>query len=138
MKQQIIEQSIFILQTFLNGFLIMAVYDVLRLLRYMLKPAYIIVAVVDLLYFTLSACLIFYTFYQFNNGIVRGYVLLILTGGGLLYHFVFSGVCMAYGERFIRFFIWRPYRKIRDAGRKIYKKLKGILCKFYSKKHVKE
>lgn len=138
MKQQIIEQSIFILQTFLNGFLIMAVYDVLRLLRYMLKPAYIIVAVADLLYFTLSACLIFYTFYQFNYGIVRGYLLLILTGGGCLYHFVFSSVCMSYGERFIRFFIWKPCRKIWDIGRKIHKKIKGFLCKFHLKKRVKE
>lgn len=138
MKQQIIEQSIFILQTFLNGFLIMAVYDVVRLVRYMLKPAYIIVAVVDVLYFTLSACLIFYTFYQFNNGIVRGYLILILSGGGLLYHLVFSGVFMAYGQRFIRFFIWKPYRKIRDITRKVYKKIKEFLCKFHLKNRVKE
>ncbi len=138
MKQQIIEQSIFILQTFLNGFLIMAVYDVLRLVRYMLKPAYIIVAVADVLYFTLSACLIFYTFYQFNNGIVRGYLILILSGGGFVYHLVFSGVCMAYGQRFIRFFIWKPYRKIRDIARKVYKKIKEILCKFHLKNRVKE
>lgn len=138
MKQQIIEQSIFILQTFLNGFLIMAVYDVVRLVRYMFKPAYIIVAVADVLYFTLSACLIFYTFYQFNNGIVRGYLILILSGGGLLYHLVFSGVCMAYGQRFIRFFIWKPCRKIRDIARKVYKKTKGFLCKFHLKNRAKE
>ncbi len=138
MKQQIIEQSIFILQTFLNGFLIMAVYDVLRLMRYMLKPAYVIVAVADVLYFTLSACVIFYTFYQFNNGIVRGYLILMLSGGGLLYHFAFSEVCMAYGQRFIRFFIWKPCRKIRDTARKVYKKIKGFLCKIPLKKHVKE
>lgn len=75
----------------LRGILTLAIYDALRILRRVAPHADWAVALEDLLYWILTALLIFQLLYRENDGAVRGYALLAVALGMLLYHRIVSG-----------------------------------------------
>lgn len=76
----------FFLISILWGIILLVVYDVLRIFRRVVKHAWFFVAVEDVLFWIVSAFLIFRMMYQQNNGIIRGFSILGMTLGMIVYN----------------------------------------------------
>lgn len=90
MKQLIAQQVQFILLMTMSGMSLMAGYDVLRLLRWLIPHGEIGVAAEDLLYWMLVSIPIFYLFLEFHDGMIRWYGLVSVFGGIVLYEYGLS------------------------------------------------
>lgn len=85
MSQVIIGQVLFVLRTLCNGMLLMAGYDGMRLLRWLLPHGRTGVWVGDILYWCLAALPTFWVFFLYNEGTIRWYGLLGLLAGAVIY-----------------------------------------------------
>ncbi|WFR57187.1 spore cortex biosynthesis protein YabQ [Anaerocolumna sp. AGMB13025] len=72
------------------GALLLVFYDVLRIIRRILAHNGFFIAFEDLLYWVISSLLIFHMMYQQNNGIIRGFSILAMLLGMLIYHSLLS------------------------------------------------
>lgn len=87
----------FFLVSILWGVIILVIYDVLRIFRRVVKHKWFFVAVEDVLFWIVSAFLIFRMMYQQNNGTIRGFSILGMTLGMIVYNqslsqFVVKGI----------------------------------------------
>lgn len=125
----------------LRGVWILALYDVIRIIRRVVPHGVLAVALEDAVYWIATALLVFQLLYRENDGAVRGYALLAVAVGMFLYHRTISEwlVCRISGvlKRCLHI-LFRPfvavYRKLvqvlRMAGRFYKKKLKKRLKEF--------
>jgi spore cortex biosynthesis protein YabQ len=74
------------------GALLLVFYDVLRIIRRILAHNGFFIAFEDLLYWVTSSLLIFRMMYQQNNGVIRGFAILAMLLGMLIYHSLLSEV----------------------------------------------
>ena len=74
----------------LRGVFILVLYDLLRIFRRVLPHGVWAIALEDVLYWIATALLIFQLLYRENDGAVRGYALLAVASGMVLYHQTFS------------------------------------------------
>lgn len=72
------------------GMLLLVIYDLLRILRRIMKHNNFLITIEDIIYWITSSILIFRMMYQQNNGIIRGFSILAMLLGMLLYHEVLS------------------------------------------------
>lgn len=72
------------------GVLLLIFYDVLRILRRVIIHNGFFVAFQDLIYWVISSLLIFHMMYVQNNGIIRGFSIVAMLLGMLIYHWVLS------------------------------------------------
>ncbi len=85
-----IEQAHLFYIFILTGTLIGILFDIFRILRKSFKTSDFITILQDILFCILSAILLFYTIFKFNNGEIRSYVILGISAGIFLYLFIFS------------------------------------------------
>ncbi len=85
MSQVIEGQVNFVVAALCNGMLLIAGYDLLRLLRWIVPHSKAWVVMEDLLYWLLASVPTYYLFFCYNEGIIRWYGLLSLLAGGVLY-----------------------------------------------------
>ncbi|MEG2441544.1 MAG: spore cortex biosynthesis protein YabQ [Acetivibrio sp.] len=90
MSKMIISEAYFYLSSFLWGMALVAIYDVLRIFRRIIKHNKKWTVVEDLLFWITAAILIFRMIYQYNNGILRIPGMIILILGMIFYHYVVS------------------------------------------------
>lgn len=90
MNYEIITQLQFFGISVLSGALILLVYDVLRIFRRLVKQGTFVLAIQDIIFWTIAGVFIFVIIYKENNGIIRGYCVMGMTVGMLLYHFIIS------------------------------------------------
>jgi spore cortex biosynthesis protein YabQ len=67
------------------GALILVFYDVLRIIRRIIIHNGFFVALEDLLYWVICSLLIFHMMYKQNNGIIRGFAILAMLLGMIIY-----------------------------------------------------
>ncbi|MFW5672518.1 MAG: spore cortex biosynthesis protein YabQ, partial [Acetivibrio ethanolgignens] len=79
----------------------LAAYDVLRLIRRIIPHKRIWINGEDLLFWLAASVFIFRIIYRLNNGEIRGFGMLSMTAGMVLYHFTVSDVLV---ELFFRIF----------------------------------
>ncbi len=72
------------------GMLLLVIYDLLRILRRIMKHNNFLITIEDIIYWITSSILIFRMMYQQNNGIIRGFSIMAMLLGMLLYHEVLS------------------------------------------------
>jgi spore cortex biosynthesis protein YabQ len=84
-----IELQFFLLSILWGGLLLLA-YDVLRIFRRLIKRGAILVAVEDLIFWLLASLFIFTMIFHNNNGIIRGFSIIGMILGIILYHFSIS------------------------------------------------
>ena len=84
-----IELQFFLLSILWGGLLLLA-YDVLRIFRRLIKHGIILVAIEDLIFWLLASLFIFTMIFQKNNGIIRGFSIIGMLLGIILYHFSIS------------------------------------------------
>lgn len=72
------------------GVLLLIFYDVLRIIRRIINHNGFFIAFEDLIYWVVSSLLIFRMMYRQNNGIIRGFAILAMLLGMILYHSALS------------------------------------------------
>lgn len=110
----------FFLTSVLWGIILLVIYDVLRIIRRIIKHAWFFVAVEDVLFWIVSAFLIFRMMYEQNNGIIRGFSILGMTLGMVVYNQSLSEYMVKWisglflwigkGIRKVAGGIWKPIR----------------------------
>lgn len=85
MSARIVGELEFFARSFVWGIFITLVYDCLRLFRQAVHHGNVWVALEDLLYWVVYALLLFRMMYLENDGMIRGFALLAVLLGMLLY-----------------------------------------------------
>lgn len=80
----------FFLTSILWGGILLLIYDILRILRRVIKHGAFLIAVQDMIFWVAASLFIFSMIYRENNGIIRGYSILGMMLGSILYHFALS------------------------------------------------
>ena len=101
MQNQAYVFAIFII----NGFLIGILFDIFRILRKSFKTPDFITYIEDILFWILSALLLLYSIFKFNNGELRMYIFLGIISGFIVYSLIFSKLFIdisVYSIKFIK------------------------------------
>lgn len=80
----------FFLISIIWGTIILLAYDVLRILRRIIKHSSIILAIEDIIFWIVTSVFIFAMMYTLNNGIIRGFSIMGVSIGMVLYHYLLS------------------------------------------------
>lgn len=118
----IVEQVYIFFYAVLAGVILAFLYDILRIKRRAIKTNVLILSIEDIIYWLLSAIIVFLTVYNSNDGQMRGFIFLGNILGVTLYLSVFSRLVIASSMMIINFikkvllFIWKvvtyPFRLI--------------------------
>jgi spore cortex biosynthesis protein YabQ len=68
------------------GMFLLVIYDMLRIIRRIVKHNSIIVGIQDVFYWVICSILIFRMMYKQNDGIIRGFAILAMLIGMIIYH----------------------------------------------------
>lgn len=90
MNQFINMEVKFFLMSVAWGAILLVMYDCLRILRKVVKHGAVLMSIEDIIYWTISSVLIFRMMYQLNDGIIRGFSLLGILLGMVLYKYTIS------------------------------------------------
>lgn len=151
MNQAIIIELHFFGTSILWGVLLLIFYDVLRIFRRLISHNSFFVALEDLLYWMVSSVLIFRMMYQQNNGIIRGFSILGMLLGMLIYHGTISDICVTAISTFLQriehliqwivslilspfCFFFKLLKKILLRLLKLFKKFTSFFSKLLKKK----
>jgi spore cortex biosynthesis protein YabQ len=121
MNGAIITQLEFFLVSTLWGAIILFVYDGFRILRRVVKQNDFIIVLEDLVFWTFAGVFIFAMMYRLNDGIIRGYSVMGMTIGMVLYHNLFSNYIVISLTKLIVALL-RPVIFVIRKGKRLIKK----------------
>lgn len=101
----------FFLISILWGAIVLLAYDGLRIFRRLIKHNGFFLAVEDLLFWVITSVFIFAMIYQVNNGVIRGFSVMGMAIGMVLYHYILSDIIVSLITKLI-FTLLRPLRFI--------------------------
>ena len=101
-------------QAVLSGVCLLAVYDILRIIRRIIPHGIIWISVEDLVYWCFAGGWLFLKVCQVNNGIVRGYMILGMLAGIILYYRLCSRIFMKYLTKWI-IYIKKRLKRVSKA-----------------------
>ncbi len=148
LNAETINQAYLFLIFILNGILIGVTFDIFRILRRSFKTSYIVTCVEDALFWIISALIVMYSLFTFNNGQFRGYIFIGIFLGIATYMLFFSKIIIKVSVMIINI-IKKVYififRIIAYPINIIYKLIKNLIirnickniykyCKYYCKK----
>jgi spore cortex biosynthesis protein YabQ len=107
----------FFLISVLWGCIVLAAYDALRVLRRLIKHNSIIIAIEDLIFWISASFFIFSMIYRMNNGSIRGFSIMGMCAGMLLYHYILSEAVVKYVTMVLHLII-RPLRLLTRLVRR--------------------
>lgn len=137
MSPGIIRELQFFGMAVLRGAVILVLYDLLRIFRRVVPHGVWIVAVEDVLYWIGTALLVFQLLYRENDGAVRGYALLAVGLGMLLYHQTVSNWLVSHIAGILRWSLGILLKPFRLVCGKIVQVLR-VAVRFYKKKLKKQ
>ena len=105
--------------SFLSGCWLMAVYDVLRLLRLAFPHGTFLTGAEDLLYWLYASLLTFSLLYTQNSGLVRAYVIAGVFAGMVLYNNFISRILFKLLKKLIKYFKMKRYLESLSLHTKI-------------------
>ncbi len=117
----------FFLVSIASGAILLAVYDVFRILRRLIKHDSLLIALEDLLFWLGASLFIFAMMFRENDGIIRGFSIMGMAIGMVLYHFMISDLIVSLITKLIRL-LFGPFVFV-------YKKIKGLLAFLKNKVH---
>lgn len=146
MNKEIWTELLFFSNCVLWGIYLLIFYDILRIIRRVFPRGAILVGIEDVLYWTISSVLIFRMMYQQNNGIIRGFAILGIFLGMLIYHNLISNPLVELiagflnkikgGILYVIHLILRPFCFLGGKVFKLFKKISRNIKKLL-KKHRK-
>lgn len=121
------------------GVFLLVIYDFLRIERRLISHNSFFVAVEDLIYWVIASLLIFNMMFNLNDGIIRGFSILGMLIGMLLYHHILSnyfvditaGILIAIKNVIVAVinFILQPFKFLSKKLRKFTKFITTIIKK---------
>ncbi len=119
------------LVSIIYGIILTVIYDSLRCLRRIVPHNNIFIGIEDIFYWLSFACIVISLIYTYNNGELRGYVVLGMALGSLFYLMLFSrlvvkGISFIFGKA-VHFlmktavFLTKPIKKCRNSNKHIEK-----------------
>lgn len=130
-----VEVQFFII-SILWGALILLAYDFLRIFRRIIKHNTIAVAIQDILFWVTAGVFIFAMIYKENDGIIRGFSVMGMSIGMVLYHYLLSGFLVKTITKIIQTLL-KPLvmaiNMIKKVCRSIWRKFEGLI-KFVGKR----
>lgn len=125
MENQLYVFFIFIL----NGFLIGILFDIFRILRKVFKTTDFITYIEDFLFWLLTAFTIIFSIFKFNNGNLRGFIIIGIFIGISIYLLLFSKIFIEINLFIINFINKLLYRLIFLPLKALYCTIKRIILK---------
>jgi spore cortex biosynthesis protein YabQ len=124
MNKAIAIEMQFFLVSILWGAIILFVYDLLRIFRRLVKHNEFFIAIEDLIFWVLASLFIFIMMYQQNNGIIRGFSIMGMGIGMVLYHFALSELFVSLVTKLIHILL-KPLKILYQKLRKLLSFLLG-------------
>lgn len=122
--EEIKNQLVFLLGSFLSGVAVMFAYEAVNIFRGLFRPRVIGRFIADVLFFTVSAVFVFRMIFLCNNGTIRSFFLFAFGAGALLYRKTFGTAVSDFCVRLIRKVIHMISRPFVCLCKKILKKPK--------------
>ena len=116
-----IELKLFLLSV-LWGALILVIYDVIRIIRRLIKHNIIFTTIQDILFWAAVSLLIFAMLYVNNDGIIRGFSVIGMGIGMVLYHYILSDFIVNNITKLIHI-LFKPLRMLLRCLKKLLLKL---------------
>lgn len=129
MSDFIIAEARFYLNAFMCGMILSAVYDILRILRRIIRHSELMVGLEDLFFWAAGGIFTFYIIFKYNSGKLRGPAILIVILGMLLYHYAISNPVVNFLTRYIIRPIQKMFRFCKKGLKKLVKRVKMILIR---------
>ncbi len=126
MNEEIIMQLRFFAISILWGAIVILTYDALRIFRRLKKHGNIMIAAQDILFWMAASIFIFVMIYQVNDGIIRGFCILGMTIGMVLYHFILSEFVVTMVTKLLQLLL-TPFKLVIDAIKKVIRFI-GARC----------
>ena len=124
----------FFMISILWGAIILLAYDLLRVLRRIINHNIWVITFEDLIFWVLSSLFIFIMIYENNSGTIRGFSVMGMGIGMVLYHYIFSERIVWLISQIILILL-RPFSFLINLIRKmlgiVLKKIKRCLCKLH-------
>lgn len=140
MNGETINQAYLFMIFILNGVLIGITFDVFRILRRSFKTPNFITYIEDMLFWIISALIVMYSLFIFNNGQFRGYIFIGLFLGIAIYMLFFSKFIIKISVKiilFIKKFVLAILKILGYPIGIIYKIIKNILIRANNKNFYK-
>lgn len=135
MNKEITTELHFFIVSILWGALVLLAYDQLRILRRIIRHNSFFVAVQDLVFWVVGSVFIFAMIYVKNNGTIRGFSIMGMGIGMLIYHYILSDWIVKLISSFILLILRPLYLAIKYVT-KVYvslkRKLKIIISSIFS------
>lgn len=140
MSESIVRDNYFLLYSLLLGMAVTNFYDILRILRRVIKHKDALVSIEDFVYWIIVAISVFYVMHTENNGTLRWFAILGAAAGMGIYKKLFGTHFVNIGSRGLGImfkyigkisgFILKPFRFIiKKKLTEWSKALKMVLCK---------
>lgn len=113
------------------------IYDLLRIIRRIVPHGVWAVALEDVAYWITTALLVFQLLYRENDGAVRGYALLAVAVGMMLYHQTLSGWMVSHIAGILNWYLGILLKPFLYVYRKVVQVLR-VAVRFYKKKLKKQ
>lgn len=130
---------------FLSGAVITIVYDVLRIFRRVISHGNLWIGVEDFLFWIFTALWSFSVLYRENDGSLRMYTVLAMGAGMIVYHMTISEPLVNILGKILKKIlqvIFFPLKKLKFyiifSGKKLKKKLSGIIMKLIHNRKLRE
>jgi spore cortex biosynthesis protein YabQ len=151
MNQEITVEIHFFLVSLLWGGIILLTYDALRIIRRLIKHGTFFLAFEDLIFWITASVFIFSMMYGQNNGVIRGFSVMGMMIGMIIYHFMFSNfivnivvkaikillrpfsLVINILKKWIRFVVSRLKKAVKFLFRQLKKLTKSVKIAVYGK-----
>lgn len=121
-----VQFSLFLISIFWGVLLVLA-YDGLRLIRKLVKHSVLITSLEDVIFWVCAGIKVFSLIYQYNNGMMRSFIILGMSLGVCLYLIIISPILLTITYKILNFileFIKKIVKYCLKPLKKIVKKVK--------------
>lgn len=135
MNQGITIELEFFMISILWGMIILFAYDQLRILRRIISHNFLAITIEDLIFWIMASVFIFVMIYEKNSGTIRGFSVMGMGIGMVLYHYIFSERIVGLISRWILILL-RPILILMKCLNKGLSFIISRIEKFLTKIHI--
>ncbi len=95
------QQIIYVTASFASGMVIMLAYDVLLIIRLIIRRPFVLTAIEDVLFWLGSGIFAFYVFYRCSEGVIRIYAVFAMLFGMWLFKWSIGDRILLFTEKII-------------------------------------
>lgn len=95
------QQLIYVTASFASGMIIMLAYDVLLIMRIIIRRPLVLTALEDVIFWLSSGIFAFYVFYRCSEGVIRIYAILAMLFGMWLFKWSVGDRAVLFAEKII-------------------------------------